>query len=443
MPTTEPDPNGLATEAPSVPGYQITALRRSSSMTDEWDALQLSLERTVSMITPRADRLGDAAWCDRFEELSRDFARLHHRNFLQVIDTARTAEGVPYVVVERLEGESLATVLLNEGPFAPDRAARIVMQLADALDNAWKQSGFVLRNLKPENLVLLSGDVVKITAFLYATIVRPGADPLAGDGGELVGTPHYMPPEQIDALRTIDFHADMYAVGSVFYRMLTGRSPFEGTEDAMEILRLQKEGTLPAPSDANPAIPAGFSHVLLRMMAKRPADRYPYWQDVVEDLQRVLSGRDPFLPVSPGGGAWVPPASTIAPAAPPPPGGKLRLPNKGRAGVGASPAGGRKVIAFDRSMDPAMVRNVALLLQKELSGFVLAGAYLFDGKPNLVLMYTADLVAAGKNAGKDIREAAKFIQGGGGGQPGLATAGGKNPDGLKDALEKLIEIATA
>ncbi len=111
--------------------------------------------------------------------------------------------------------------------------------------------------------------------------------------------------------------------------------------------------------------------------------------------------------------------------------------------AGAKEIGGRKVIAFDRSMDPAMVRNVALLLQKELSGFVLAGAYLFDGKPNLVLMYTADLVAAGKNAGKDIREAAKFIQGGGGGQPGLATAGGKNPDGLKDALEKLIEIATA
>ena len=111
--------------------------------------------------------------------------------------------------------------------------------------------------------------------------------------------------------------------------------------------------------------------------------------------------------------------------------------------AGAKEIGGRKVIAFDRSMDPAMVRNVALLLQKELSGFVLAGAYLFDGKPNLVLMYTADLVAAGKNAGKDIREAAKFIQGGGGGQPGLATAGGKNPDGLKDALEKLVELATA
>ena len=109
----------------------------------------------------------------------------------------------------------------------------------------------------------------------------------------------------------------------------------------------------------------------------------------------------------------------------------------------AKEIGGYKVITLDRSMDPAMVRNIALLLQKELRGFIFAGAYLYDGKPNLALMYTADLVEAGKNAGKDIREAAKLIQGGGGGQPGLATAGGKNPDGLQAALEKLIEVATA
>ena len=104
---------------------------------------------------------------------------------------------------------------------------------------------------------------------------------------------------------------------------------------------------------------------------------------------------------------------------------------------------GIKVVKFDSSVDPAMMRNVALLLQKKAENFVLAGAFAFDGKPNLVLMYSNDLVAGGKNAGKDIREAAKFIQGGGGGQPGLATAGGRNLEGLKDALEKLVEVATA
>ena len=94
-------------------------------------------------------------------------------------------------------------------------------------------------------------------------------------------------------------------------------------------------------------------------------------------------------------------------------------------------------------MDPAIVRNVALLLQKKVQNLALAGAFAFDGKPNLVLMYSNDLVAKGKNAGKDIREAAKFIQGGGGGQPGLATAGGRDVEGLTDALNKLVEVATA
>ena len=104
---------------------------------------------------------------------------------------------------------------------------------------------------------------------------------------------------------------------------------------------------------------------------------------------------------------------------------------------------GIRVARFESSLDPQLVRNMALLLQKKAQNLVLAGAYAFDGKPNLVLMYSNDLVAKGKNAGKDIREAAKFIQGGGGGQPGLATAGGKNPDGLKQALDTLVSIATA
>ncbi len=82
------------------------------------------------------------------------------------------------------------------------------------------------------------------------------------------------------------------------------------------------------------------------------------------------------------------------------------------------------------------------MLQKELKGTALVAAYESDGKPQLMLMYSSDLVASGRNAGKDIREAASFIQGGGGGQPGLATAGGKNPDGLDKAMEALVNIVS-
>ena len=104
---------------------------------------------------------------------------------------------------------------------------------------------------------------------------------------------------------------------------------------------------------------------------------------------------------------------------------------------------GVRVVRFDRSVDPGLARNIALLLQKKAENLVLAAAFAFDGKPNLVLMYSPDLVAKGRNAGKDIREAAKLIQGGGGGQPGLATAGGRDCSALPAALDKLVELATA
>jgi alanyl-tRNA synthetase len=93
-------------------------------------------------------------------------------------------------------------------------------------------------------------------------------------------------------------------------------------------------------------------------------------------------------------------------------------------------------------MDPAMLKNAAFMLQKEAQNLVIAAGFEAAGKPQLLLMYSDDLVKAGHNAGADVREAAKLIMGGGGGQPGLATAGGKNIDGLKDALAKMIEAAT-
>ena len=109
----------------------------------------------------------------------------------------------------------------------------------------------------------------------------------------------------------------------------------------------------------------------------------------------------------------------------------------------AEEIGGIKVARFDYMVDPQIARSVALLLQKKAENMVLAGAFAFEGKPNLLLMYSDDLVAKGRNAGKDIRAAAAFIKGGGGGQPGLATAGGRDCSGLTAALDKLIEIATA
>ena len=103
---------------------------------------------------------------------------------------------------------------------------------------------------------------------------------------------------------------------------------------------------------------------------------------------------------------------------------------------------GVNVVKIDTPMDPVMLKNAAFMLQKEAQNLAIAAAFEAAGKPQLLMMYSDDLVKAGHNAGADVREAAKLIMGGGGGQPGLATAGGKDLAGLSAAIEKLVELAT-
>jgi alanyl-tRNA synthetase len=108
----------------------------------------------------------------------------------------------------------------------------------------------------------------------------------------------------------------------------------------------------------------------------------------------------------------------------------------------AKEVNGINLVTISTPMDPVMLKNAAFMLQKETEKFAIAAAFEAAGKPQLMMMYSEDLVKAGHNAGADVREAAKLIMGGGGGQPGLATAGGKNIDALADALAKLVEAAT-
>ena len=100
------------------------------------------------------------------------------------------------------------------------------------------------------------------------------------------------------------------------------------------------------------------------------------------------------------------------------------------------------VVTITTPTNPAMLKNAAGMLQGEMENFVIAGAFEYEGKPQLLLMYSHDMVEKGHNASKDIKEASKSILGGGGGQPGLATAGGKNTAGLAEALEIMVSLAT-
>lgn len=339
-------------EVPSVSGYDVAGIVTHGSVADYWRATQISLDRTVVLMTPGAELQADPVRLDRFLELGRLFAKIRHHGFVQVFDVNTMENGIPYTVLEAQEGTRLSDYIRAEGPLSSDRAAKIMLQLIEALDTAWKQGNFVHRNLKPRHIFLHADDQVTCTNFITGTLIKPGVNPYLADNGELVGTPNYMSPEQIDCNRSLDFHSDMYGLGAVYYHLLTGKRPFEDEPDPVQVLARQKEGTVPAPSDLNPAIPVGFSKIIQKMMAKKASGRYAYWQDVAEDIQRVLSGREPFVPA---GSTWmiscgstiadpVAPVPAPTPAKGAPKAGAKKILLGGKAGAAVKPVVGKPVI---------------------------------------------------------------------------------------------------
>ena len=305
---TEAGGGGGMREAPRIPGFQITNFKNSTSLADVWGALQLSLDRNVEIWILRREIAGDAAIAENFEEVARAVSKIKHPNFVQIIDISKTEGGIPFTVFEEIDGVPLSTELVREGRIDQKIAATIIIGIANVLDSAWKQSGFVHRNIKPDTVYLARGSGVKITNFNSATLVKAGSNPLAYDGGFIIGTPNYQAPEQIECRRSIDFHADMYSAGALFYEMVTGQAPFHEEEDPREVMELQRTGTLPNPRESDKSIKPGFVYIMQKMMAKAPEERYTWWQDLVEDLQRVIDGRPPY-PQS--AGTYSAPRSTI------------------------------------------------------------------------------------------------------------------------------------
>jgi len=294
---------------PWVEGLRFDSVYGETSVATVWSATQISLDRPVTVWMVRDDGAIDETKAARFESVARAAARIRHPNLAQVIDVSRTAAGIPFMVLENVEGESLAAILRREGRLEKDRALRILLELSSALDTAWKQTGFIHRNIKPETILLADNRTVKLTNFGSATFVRSGENPLAFDGDMMVGTPNYASPEQIECSRHIDFRSDIYSAGALLYHMIAGTAPFADERDPMRVLTLQIKGTLPNPSDMEPPADLSVSRLMQKMMAKSPEDRYGFWQDVIEDIRRILSNRPLFSETS---GGYEAPASTVA-----------------------------------------------------------------------------------------------------------------------------------
>jgi serine/threonine-protein kinase len=229
----------------------------------------------------------------RFQREAEAASGISHPNVVGVHDVNVTADGQPYIVAELLQGEELGEYLERAGKLPVGDAVRVVRQICRALGAA-HESGVVHRDVKPEN-VFLTGDVsrletatVKVIDFGISKVAAAGGQSLTKTG-MVMGTPDYMAPEQARGDK-VDARADIYAVGAILYRALTGKKPFEGL-DPMATLTAVLVQEPARPTSLNPDVPLALELVVQHAMAKDPTDRYA----TMDALERELAAFDPEL----------------------------------------------------------------------------------------------------------------------------------------------------
>ena len=222
----------------------------------------------------------------RFLAEAGTIARLRHPNIVQIYGLG-DHDGRPYFEMEYIEGGSLAR-RLDGTPWPPEPAARLVAVLARAIGDAHRQ-GIVHRDLKPANVLLADAETPKIVDFGLAKTLD--ADSGLTQSGVFVGTPSYAPPEQVEGLvGTVGPAADIYALGAIFYHLLTGRPPFQAATVLGTLEQVKTAEPVP-PSRLQPGLSRDAETICLKCLRKDPRQRYADAEDLAEDLERFLTGR--------------------------------------------------------------------------------------------------------------------------------------------------------
>ena len=316
-----------------VGGCQILAEIASGGMGVIYRCKQLSLDREVALKV-LSDRLaGDPKFAERFVREARAIARANHPNILPVYDVGTDPDlGLHYMIMELIEGRSLAELLQETGVLAPKAAADYVRQAAMGLACA-QSVAIIHRDVKPENMMVTLQGVVKVSDFGLAKEVDSG-NLTATDS--VMGTPAYMSPEQCDG-KTVDGRTDIYSLGGTFYRLVTGRLPFEA-ETAMSMMYRHKHEPLTPPRQVVPAISRALSDVIVKMMAKRREDRHQTMDEVAKAITQALA--------APNDGVETQETMKFSPAAP-----------------GAAPATGGVAVAGIAPIDPRRRKLERLIVQ--------------------------------------------------------------------------------
>ena len=295
-PGARPVPQGLALGALIGGKYRLMRRLASGSMGSVWCAEHVVLEVLVAIkfMQPVSDPSGDLH--RRFLREARVASAVRSPHVVQVLDYGVLGD-TPYIVMEFLCGESLADRLGRVGRLTPLETARLLAPLGPALARA-HELGVVHRDLKPENIFivregarehtkLIDFGVAKVFSRQFGVTISPGTRE-----GEIVGTPHYMSPEQARGAETVDHRTDVWALGVIAYECLLGRPPFRGANLATLVLQICAQ-PLPVPSALGP-VPEGFDAWFADACARAPEDRHPSAKEAMLRLEHICSAPAPL-----------------------------------------------------------------------------------------------------------------------------------------------------
>ncbi|GAA4903798.1 serine/threonine-protein kinase [Actinomycetospora succinea] len=277
--------------------YQLGPSLGRGGMADVHAGLDVRLGREVAVKVLRSDLARDPSFRLRFEREAQNVAGLNHPGIVAVYDTGEVAAegvGLPFIVMEYVSGSTLRDLLRVHGPMPPERACAVMADVCAALGYS-HDSGVVHRDVKPANIMITPGDVVKVMDFGIARALTETGPALTGD--MVIGTAQYLSPEQ-GLGQEVDARADVYAAGCVLFELLTGEPPFTADSPVAIVYQHVREdppllATLTPPGVV---VSSELEAVVRRAMAKNPDNRYPTAADMRADLLRVLAGERPDAP---------------------------------------------------------------------------------------------------------------------------------------------------